>query len=124
MGAKPSYRIQELLETLQERGYDPIVEALEALKDPDLAPQDKLRAHLEVAKFVYPRRRESPVKLTLPEGASLSEQGTFVIQLLSAGVVGPEQASHIQKCLESQARLVEARELERRLVELERKLGP
>jgi hypothetical protein len=64
------------------------------------------------------RPRDEPVSLTAFEG-SLSDQGRAILTAMAQGAVTPGQAGELLAALSSQARLVEADELEKRIAALE-----
>jgi hypothetical protein len=64
------------------------------------------------------RPRDEPVSLAAFEG-TLSDQGRAILVAMASGDLTPQQAGELLAALGSQARLVEADELERRIAALE-----
>jgi hypothetical protein len=64
------------------------------------------------------RPRDEPVSLTAFEG-SLSDQGRAILTAMARGEITPSQVGELLAALSSQARLVEADELEKRIAALE-----
>lgn len=68
------------------------------------------------------RPRDEPVSLTAFEG-TLSDQGRTILTAMASGDLTPQQAGELLAALGSQARLVEATEIEARIRALESKLN-
>ena len=62
---------------------------------------------------------EQPTPLTLPTGASLSEQGRAVLVAVAAGELAPSQGAALIGALGTMAKIHEVDELERRIAALE-----
>lgn len=77
-------------------------------------------ARLLLERVIPPlKSAESSVSITLPENATLSEQGQTIIQSIADGTLTPGQGQALLSGLGSQARLVEITELEERITALE-----
>jgi hypothetical protein len=64
---------------------------------------------------------EAPVSVAGLTG-TLPEQGAAILAAMGAGELAPGQAAQLLAALASQAKLIEAQELDRRLTELEKRL--
>lgn len=83
---------------------------------------DVQAARLLLERVIPPlKSMEQNVSLTLPENATLSEQGQIIIQSVANGVLTPDQGQALLSGLGSQARLMEITELEQRITALENK---
>ena len=83
---------------------------------------DVQAARLLLERVIPPlKSMEQNVSLTLPENATLSEQGQIIIQSVANGVLTPDQGQALLSGLGSQARLIEITELEARITALENK---
>ena len=83
---------------------------------------DVQAAKLLLERVIPPlKSMEQSVSLTLPENATLSEQGQTIIQSVATGVLTPDQGQALLSGLGSQARLIEITELEARITALENK---
>ena len=83
---------------------------------------DVQAARLLLERVIPPlKSTEQNVSLTLPENATLSEQGQTIIQSVANGSLTPDQGRALLIGLGSQARLIEITELEARITALENK---
>lgn len=83
---------------------------------------DVQAARLLLERVIPPLKSiEQNVSLTLPENATLSEQGQIIIQSVANGALTPDQGQALLSGLGSQARLIEITELEERITALENK---
>lgn len=79
-------------------------------------------ARLLLERVIPPlKSTESSVSITLPENATLSEQGQTIIQSIANGTLTPGQGQALLSGLGSQARLIEITELDERITALENK---
>jgi hypothetical protein len=65
------------------------------------------------------RAKDEPVKLTLPENGSLTEQAQGIIQAMAQAELSPREASMLLQALAGQARIIEIDELTKRIEALE-----
>ena len=81
---------------------------------------DSQAARLLLERVLPPiKATEETVKIDLPEGAGLTEQGEAIIAAVAAGTIAPGQGSALLGGLGALARVKEMDELERRITALE-----
>ena len=74
----------------------------------------------------WPARKGRPVRLTLPkvtDGASLTAAAASVVEAVTDGSISPDEGVAISSILESQRRMIETADLERRIAEIETRIG-
>ena len=109
--------IQSLLDG---EGEELTRKAIELAKDGDLTA---LRLCLE---RICPPRKSRPISIDLPdvktsEGVSLAQ--TSVVQAVGEGEITPEEGQVLSNILESRRKSIESEDHERRLYELESRMG-
>jgi hypothetical protein len=84
---------------------------------------DKAAMDMVLARVLPPlKAQDEPVSLAAFDGP-LSDQGRTILAAMASGEITPSQAGELLAALGSQARLVEATELEARIRALESKLN-
>lgn len=81
---------------------------------------DTQAARLLLERVLPPMKAiESMVRLEIPEGRGLTEQGQAIVRAVAAGVIAPGQGAALLTGLGSLSRLKEIDELEARILALE-----
>ena len=81
---------------------------------------DSQAARLVLERVLPPLKGvELPVTLSMPQGGSLTQQASFVLQAAAGGQIALSQASQMIGALATMARLVEVDELAQRITALE-----
>ncbi len=73
----------------------------------------------------WPARKGRPVRLSLPkitDGASLTAAAASVVEAVTDGSISPDEGVAISSILESQRRMIETADLERRIAEIETRI--
>ncbi|MCB1984484.1 MAG: hypothetical protein H6936_03205 [Burkholderiales bacterium] len=117
-GRKPgASKVAELRDSIARHVPEIISQMVNKAKEGDVQA-----AKLLLERVIPPlKSMEQSVSLTLPENATLSEQGQTIIQSVATGVLTPDQGQALLSGLGSQARLIEITELEARITALENK---
>jgi hypothetical protein len=53
----PKWRTQDLIDTLEDLGYDVVAKLIATIEDPAMPLSEKMRGLLGVMTFIYPRRK-------------------------------------------------------------------
>lgn len=105
--ASIAQHIPEILESLIEKAKD----------------GDATAARLLLERVLPPvKAAEAPAEVSMPDG-SLTDQGRAILQAAGAGNLAPGQAAQLLTSLAALAKLIETDEIERRLRELEQRMG-
>ena len=117
-GRKPGTgRVAKLRDSIATHIPEIITQMVSKAKEGDVQA-----ARLLLERVIPPlKSTESSVSITLPENATLSEQGQTIIQSIADGTLTPGQGQALLSGLGSQARLIEITELEERITALENK---
>jgi hypothetical protein len=88
--------------------------------------EQALEGDLEAARIVlerlYPKPKDSPVSLDLPEDGTLIEQAQAVIQAVGNGQITPSEGQVLSGILSNHARVQELEEVKAQLQSLQRAL--
>lgn len=79
-----------------------------------------------VLERAWPARKGRPVRLELPsitDSESLVQAASRVIEATAAGELSPEEGAAITAILDSHRRVIETAELERRIADIETRIG-
>ena len=72
----PNKRTDELARKLSRIGCDPMEGMARIAMDPEIAPELRVRCFIELAQYLYPKRK--PVDLVLPEDSATKIRVEFV----------------------------------------------
>ena len=118
----PNRRNCVIAEKIESRfpGWDPVEQLAHMAQDQDLEPAIRVQCAREVATYIHPRRKPGEARVAFPqEDMSLAQQGHRVVEAMLVGDVTLGQGGQLLGALVSQAKLVEADELEDRVRQLE-----
>ena len=86
-----------------------------------------LEGDLEAARIVlerlYPKPKDNPVSLELPEGANLTQMTEAILQAVAGGHLTPQEGHVVAGIVSSHAKVHEVEYLKERLASLERALN-
>ncbi|WP_051564550.1 hypothetical protein [Desulfovermiculus halophilus] len=89
--------------------------------------EQALSGDLEAARIVlerlYPKPKDNPVSLELPEGANLTQMTEAVLQAVAVGHLTPQEGHVVASIVSSHAKVHEVEYLKERLASLERALN-
>lgn len=105
---------------LAESGVLPLEILVTAMRDAWKACDVEAACSLarDAAPYFHAKLKDAPVKLQGLTG-TLSDKGEAIVTAMASGEISPGQAAEFLGALASQARLIEATELEQRITALE-----
>ena len=127
-GPKPGYkklRTKLLEEKMATAGYDPFDSLIAVARDKEVSLEIRVRVHLDLMGFLYPKRKPQNESLDIPLGnpktlPELAEAQSKIVDYISKGELSADNGKAISDIIEVQRKAIESENLEKRLSVLEK----
>jgi hypothetical protein len=69
---RPTCRTQDLIDTLEDLGYDVVAKLIATIEDPRMPPGEKMRGLLGLMTFIFPRRKAVDLEVVDMQAVALA----------------------------------------------------